>query len=201
MQKLAVFTLLFLVAVTAGVQAKPLPIEQALQDRVMGDPDAPITIIEYASLTCPHCARFHVYTLPELKANWLDTGRAKLVFRDLPTAPANLALALAMIARCAPEDRYFPIIDALYENQQDWKRFRNALAALDRALEHAGVPKSEADACMADEALYQGLVKRINEGQQKDAIRMTPSFVINGKVYTGAMEYEEIDRILRASAQ
>lgn len=200
MQKPALAAVLFLIAVTGVARAEPLPSEQALKDRVMGDPDAPVTIIEYASLTCPHCASFHTYTLPDVKSQWIDTGRAKLVLRDLPTAPAKLALALSMIARCAPEDRYFPIIDALFENQQDWLNLGNARAALDRALEHAEVPQSEAEACMADEALFNGLVKRASEGQQQYGINTTPSFVINGKVYAGAKGYEEFDAILRSAA-
>src|SRR5712672_1410926 len=98
--------------------AKQLAVQPG--DRVLGKADAPITIIEYASLTCPHCAHFEVDVLPKLKAKWIDTGKAKLVLRDFPLDEP--ALRAAMVARCAPPERFFGFIDALFQGQNAWAR-------------------------------------------------------------------------------
>src|SRR5438067_6939922 len=87
-------------------------------DRILGKPDAPVTIIEYASLTCPHCAHFTTDVLPQLKEKWIDAGKAKLVLRDFPLDEP--ALRAAMVARCAPAERYFPLIDTLFASQEKW---------------------------------------------------------------------------------
>src|SRR5467141_2382373 len=106
-------------------------------DRILGNPDAPITIVEYASLTCPHCAHFANEVLPELKKKWIDTGKAKLVLRDYPLDEP--ALRAAMIARCAPPDRFYAYVDTLFAAQEKWvmaKDYREALAPIDQARRH-----------------------------------------------------------------
>src|SRR6185312_15839778 len=100
------------------------------QDHVLGKADAPITITEYASLTCPHCAEFDRDTLPKIKKNWIDTGKAKLVYRDFPLD--QLALRAAMLARCAPPDRYFAFINTLFQSQDTWARSSDPEQALER---------------------------------------------------------------------
>ncbi len=95
-----------------------LPMDVVAQDKILGSPEAPVTIIEYASLTCPHCARFHTETLPKLKTDWIDTGKARLVFRDFPLDGA--ALGAATLAHCAPPDRYFAMLELMFERQREW---------------------------------------------------------------------------------
>ena len=113
---------------SACAEASPLPTEEALKERVLGQANAPVTIIEYSSLSCPHCAQFHNNVLPKLKKNYIDTGKVKLVYRDFPLGgPAYIA---AMMARCAKPDRYFQFLDVLFRDQANWARSHRRLGRL-----------------------------------------------------------------------
>ncbi|MCC7273738.1 MAG: DsbA family protein [Alphaproteobacteria bacterium] len=169
-----------------------------LADRIIGKPDAPITIVEYASFTCPHCAAFHKDTLPKLRETWIDTGKAKLVFRDFPLDGA--ALRAAMMARCLPAERYFPVVDILFRNQDSWSRARDPLAALSGIGRLSGLPQEAFDACMKNEALQKGILTRAFEAQQQQKVEATPSFVVNGELMRGAATYEELDRVLKKAS-
>ncbi len=171
------------------------PVEAMLADRVIGKPDAPVTIIEFASLTCSHCAAFHKDTLPKLKENWLDTGKAKLVFRDFPLD--GLALRASMMARCLPQERYFPVVDILFKNQDNWSRARDPLAALGGIGRLSGLSQEAFDACMKNEELQKAILARAFEGQQQYKVEATPSFVVQGELFRGAASYEELDRVLK----
>ena len=137
-------TLLFLVVFAAfglvGARADQTP------DRVLGKADAPITIIEYASLTCPHCADFDKEVLPELKTKYIETGKAKLVYRDFPLD--QWAMRAAMLARCAPADKYFSFIDVLFQNQITWATAKDPMAALEKIGKLGGVSSEQFNACM-----------------------------------------------------
>src|SRR5213082_3021993 len=129
--------------------AKQLAVQPG--DRVLGKADAPITIVEYASLTCPHCAHFDVDVLPKLKEKWIDTGKAKLVLRDFPLDEPSLRAA--MIARCAPPDRFYAFADTFFASQDKWaggtKDYREALA---RLAKFGGMGKDEFDSCLKNTA-------------------------------------------------
>src|SRR6266851_1775595 len=112
-------------------------------DRILGKADAPITIIEYASLTCPHCAHFAVEVLPKLKQKWIDTGKAKLVLRDFPLDEP--ALRAAMVARCAPPERFYPLVGMMFETQEKWVIAADWRAALERIVKIGGLGKKEFD--------------------------------------------------------
>src|SRR5882762_11916295 len=127
-----------------GDAAKQLAVQPG--DRILGKPDAPITIIEYASLTCPHCAHFTVDVLPKLKAKWIDTGKAKLVLRDFPLDEP--ALRAAMVARCAPPDRFYAYVDTLFAAQEKWVMAKDYREALARLVEIGGMSKDEFDNCL-----------------------------------------------------
>jgi hypothetical protein len=106
------------------------------QDRILGKPDAPITIVEYASLTCPHCAHFDTDVLPKLKEKWIDSGKAKLILRDFPLDEP--AMRAAMVARCAPPERFYPLVDALFAGQEKWATAKDYRAALERLAKLGG---------------------------------------------------------------
>ena len=180
----------------AATADKPWPI-----DEVMGKPDAPITIIEYASLTCPHCADFAEKTLPEIKKNWIDTGKAKLIFRDFPTAPAQLAIAAAMISHCAGDtDRYFIFLDTFYHSQRNWIQAANPLEALKGIARMGGVTPDQVDACLQNRDLLNQLNARVDDGETRYNVDSTPSFIINGKlVGSGFMEYADFVKFLNAA--
>jgi protein-disulfide isomerase len=181
-------------AVATG-QTENLPMELAADDMVLGSADAPVTIIEYASLTCPHCASFHTETLPTVKSDWIDTGKAKLVYRDFPLDGA--ALGAAVIAHCAPADRYFPIVGLFFERQKEWAVEGAWRERLTQLAGIAGMDKAAVDSCLADEARKNEVVKRAEEGQAKYAIDATPSFVINGRKVSGALPLNEFVKVLQ----
>jgi protein-disulfide isomerase len=180
-------------AVAAG-QTENLPMEVTAQDKVLGSADAQVTIIEYASLTCPHCAHFHTETLPQLKTDWIDTGKAKLVYRDFPLDGA--ALAAAVIAHCAPADRYFPMLNLFFERQSEWAVEDQWRERLTQLAGIAGMDKAAVDACLADEGRKNEVVKRAEEGQAKYAIDSTPSFIINGRKVSGALPLGDFVKVL-----
>lgn len=192
----AILLLALLPAAVARAQG-PTP-ETMMADRVMGKPDAPVTIVEYASLTCPHCATFHKDTLPRLKAEWLDTGKAKLVFRDFPLD--GVALRAAMLARCMPEDRYFPVLDILFKSKENWAHARDPLAALGGIGRLSGLSQEAVDACFRNEALQKAILAKAFEAQQQQKIESTPTFVVGTETIRGAVPYEEFDRVLKKAA-
>jgi protein-disulfide isomerase len=175
-----------------GVRAQdsaPLP------DMILGDPNAPIEIIEYSSMTCPHCAAFHVNTLPELKAQYLDTGRAKLVFREFPLD--RVALGVSVIARCMGEERFFDFIDVMFRTQEQWSRSDDPIGEIKKIVRMGGQDPDMVDACLEDQALIDGvLAVRLAGGEQYD-ISSTPTFIVDGENVPGNMSFEKFDDLLR----
>lgn len=165
--------------VSATARAQAIDVPAALADRVLGNPDAPVTIIDYSSLTCPHCADFHNTTLPQIKKEYLDTGKAKLIFRDFPFD--QWALKASALARCAPKERYYPLLDVLFKQQNVWSRAADPAKALKQIGALAGVPEATVDACWASKELTDGILQIQIDGSVKDKVEATPTFVINGK--------------------
>ena len=167
-------------------------------DRILGNPDAPITIVEYASLTCPHCAHFTNDILPELKKKWIETGKAKLVLRDYPLDEP--ALRAAMIARCAPPDRYYAFVDTFFGSQEKWVTARDYRDALARLVKLGGMSREEFDQCLKNTTLENKIVEgRLIASKELD-VNSTPTFFINGTKFTGAPTVEEFDKALSAPA-
>lgn len=163
-------------------------------DRILGNPDAPITIIEYASLTCPHCAHFATEVLPELKKKWIDTGKVKLVLRDYPLDEA--ALRAAMVARCAPPDRFYAYVDTFFGAQEKWVTARDYRDALARLVKLGGMSREEFDNCLKNTALENKIVEtRLIASKELD-VNSTPTFFINGTKFAGAPTFEEFDKVL-----
>ncbi|MBV6633616.1 MAG: DsbA family protein [Alphaproteobacteria bacterium] len=182
---------------TAG---EPVAEPGLLDERVLGDPDAPVTLFEYSSMTCPHCAAFHSDTLPKLKRDYIDTGKVKIVYRDYPFD--GVALRASMLARCVPPARYFDFIDVLFKNQQRWARSRNPEAALRTFGQLVGLDAAAVDACLANDELQEMILKTQLEAQERFNVRSTPTFIINNNAdrVIGAEDYEvfqrKIDRLL-----
>ena len=166
-------------------------------EHVLGDPKAPITIIEYASLTCPHCADFTVNTLPELKKQYIDTGKAKLVFRDFPLD--QHAARASMMAECAGPDRYFAIIDILFASQGNWIKPNDVEATtveLGKIARLGGVQEADLKACMANTALLQAIIAERQAGE-KLGVDSTPTFFINGAKITGSRSFADFEKLLK----
>ncbi len=156
----------------------------ALSEMTLGSDDAKVTVIEYASVTCPHCATFHENTFPAIKEKYIDTGLVKFVFREFPTAPANLSIAGSMIARCAADDggtdAYFLVLDSLFKTQRTWAYGANPREELIKIAAQAGMSEAELDACINRQELLDFLNENVSAGRDKYDIRSTPSFIING---------------------
>ena len=167
------------------------------QDHVLGKADAPVTIIEYASLTCPHCAAFDRDTLPKIKQNWIDTGKAKLIFRDFPLD--GWALRAAMVAHCAPPERYFGFIDALFQEQNVWARATNPEAALGRLAKLGGISDEKFQSCMKDNALADTVAASRVAAEKEYGVESTPTFFINGTKLVGEQSYADFEKALIAA--
>lgn len=159
---------------------EPGPIE----DIVLGDADAPNVIVEYASMTCPHCAHFHTKIFPEVKAKYVDTGKARFVFREFPLD--GLAVRASMLARCAPQDRYYPTLTRFFEAQETWAiPGEDGMKALQTVAEDAGISKEAFDACMADKALFDKIVAIRTKANEEYGVTSTPSLFVNGRRLSG----------------
>jgi len=158
-------------------------------DRVLGKADAPITIFEFFSFTCPHCADFAINTFPKVKAEWIDTGKAKIVYRDYPLD--RNALKAAMLARCALPERYPAFFETLFQQQNVWGPNQDPLPSLKRIAVLGGVSNDAFDKCMADDALSKSIVDAEFQAKNAYGVDSTPTFFINGKRYTGAQPYSE----------
>jgi protein-disulfide isomerase len=189
-------------APAADPGASPVAMQRLLtlgkDDRILGNPDAPITIIEYASMTCPHCAHFADEVLPELRKKWIDAGKVKLVLRDFPLD--GEAVHASMLARCAPPDRFYAFVDAFFADQDKWVSAPDYQAALMRLAALGGMSKAEADKCLANNALEnQILNSRLVAAKDLD-VNATPTFFINGTRYTGEPTVEGFDKLLSGLA-
>ena len=152
-------------------------IERMMAPRVLGNPDAPVKIEEFASLTCPHCAHFSNEVLPQLKAQYIDSGKVRLVYNDFPLNAD--AVTAAMLARCAPEGQYFNLIESFFMTQADWLGKENMTDLLKSATAMAGLPNDKADACLANDGLRNAILQARMTAEQAKDIRSTPTFIIN----------------------
>jgi len=174
--------------------AQSLPsVQNMIAERVLGNDKAPVEVIEYASLTCPHCASFHNGPWPTLKKEYLDTGRIKLIYRDFPTD--QLAVAASMIAKCAPKNRYFSIIELMFRTQDKWRRSSNPHEALSNIGRLAGMSQATVEACMNNQAVFDGVMKQRDEGHKIFNIESTPTLIVNGKKVEGDLSLKEFRRI------
>ncbi|MBI5164071.1 MAG: DsbA family protein [Magnetospirillum sp.] len=165
-------------------------------DHAMGKADAKVTIIEYASTTCPHCATFHNTVLPEIKKTWIETGKARLIFRDFPTQPVGLSVAASMIAHCAGPDRYFGVLGLIFQHQDKWLSERvNPGEELKKIVRIAGITAKQVDACIARQDLAKQIQERARAGHERYGIKATPSVVIDGKL-SEAQTVEQFNQAL-----
>jgi protein-disulfide isomerase len=168
--------------------------DEGLEERVLGSPDAKVTLIEYASMTCPHCATFHNDVLPVLKSRYVDSGQMRVVFRHFLLN--ILDAGASMLARCAPTERYFPMIDVLFQQQRQWAAASDPVASLRAIARQAGFSQESFDACLRDQALLDRLNAARDRGAQRFGVSSTPTLFINGQMYRGALRVEEIEAII-----
>lgn len=171
-------------------EASPLP------EKALGSATAPVTIIEYASMTCSHCAAFHTGTFPELKKKYIDTGKVRFIFREFPLD--NLAAAVFMLARCNAEtnsDKYFAFIDTMFRQQRTWA-VEKPLEPLLTISKQAGFTQETFNACLSNQKVLDGIEAMRQRAVDKFKVQSTPSFFINGKLHTGALSADEMSKII-----
>ncbi|MDH7792886.1 protein-disulfide isomerase [Ochrobactrum sp. AN78] len=178
----------------ATVDAAKVAEAGKLKDMVYGKADAPVTIVEYASLTCSHCADFAVNTFPTIKEKYIDTGKARLIFREFPFDPR--ATAAFMLARCAPEDRYFPMVEVFFKQQQQWAGAADGEAALLQIAKLAGFTQESFKACLTNQQVLDDVRATMERGSTEFGVNATPTFFINGQKYAGALSVDEMSAII-----
>ncbi len=176
------------VDVAALMEPGPLP------EMIKGDPDAPVTIIEYASMTCGACGAFHNQVWPTIEERYVDTGQASLIIREFPFDPR--AAAGIMLARCAPNDGFFPMVDVLFERQSQWSRAEDARAQLESIARLAGFSQQSFEACLTDQQLLDDVNAVRIRGAEEFGVNATPTFFINGHKYTGVLSVEQMSSII-----
>lgn len=187
--------------VTVGERSKAGDATTA-SDMFLGKADAPVTVIEFASVTCPHCADFSEAILPAIKAKYIDTGKVKFVFREFPTPPQGLSFVGSVLARCAGEkggaDAYFMVIDTLFRTQRAWIS-DNAKVELQKIAAQIGMDQVAFDACMQRQDLLDLINDNVKEASEVYNINATPSFVIDGEVLSKAPTIEAFEEALDAA--
>lgn len=164
-------------------------------EMVLGNPDAPVEVIEYASFTCPHCASFHRNTFPRIKENYIDTDQVRFIYREVYFD--RFGLWAGMVARCAGPDRYFGIVDLIYQRQADWTQGAPGAVAdnLRQIGRVAGLSDDQLEACLTDATTAQALIANYEAQMEVHPIPGTPHFVIDGEMYSN-MSYEDFVEIL-----
>ncbi|MET0367082.1 MAG: DsbA family protein [Methylobacterium sp.] len=166
-----------------------------LGDVWLGPADAKCTIIEYASMTCPHCAKFHKETWPELRKRYIDTGKVRFTLREFPLDP--LATAAFMLARCEGDKMYYPVTDLLFDQQQGWAFTQKPVDNLEQMLKQAGYTKDKFEACLKNENIYAGINAVKQRGMDVFKVDSTPTFFINGTRYTGEQTIDAMEKVIK----
>lgn len=164
-----------------------------LGDVTLGSPEAKVSIVEYASLTCSHCADFHEKTFPILKSKYIDTGKVRFTLREFPLDP--LATAGFMLARCQGNDKYYPVSDLLFSKQKQWAYTDKPLDGLMQLMKQAGYSQESFEACLKNQKIYDA-IEAVRDRGAKLGVNSTPTFFINGKVFRGALTADELDKTL-----
>ncbi len=165
-----------------------------LGDKILGDENAPVAIVEYASMTCGHCANFHKRTWPELKEQFIDTGKVRFIFREFPLDP--VAAAAFMLARCAPADKYFEIVDTMFENQRTWAFGDNPYQSLLDFSKQIGFTQETFEECLTNQGMLDAVNAVKDRGANEFGVSSTPTFFINGEKHSGALSIEEMGKII-----
>ncbi|MCI0734943.1 MAG: DsbA family protein [Beijerinckiaceae bacterium] len=176
------------------VAAAELMAGEALPDIALGASDAPVTIVEYASMTCTHCAGFHATTFPELKRKYIDTGKVRFILREFPLDP--LGAAGFMLARCAGDDKRNAIVDLLFAQQKNWAFTGKPVDALAGLLKQTGMSQASFDACLNNQPLYNKIAQVHDRAAEKFGVSATPTFFINGKRQKGEITPEALENLL-----
>lgn len=177
--------------------SKMLAAASPLGDRVLGQADAPVVMVEYASATCPHCAEFHEKVLPLIKTEYIDTGKVRFIFREFPLD--KLAMGAFMLARCVPDDKYFATIDMMFRRQQIWSKTGNPADELFRIMQLSGMDKTAFEACLKRADLSKAIFESSKKAAKDFGIKGTPAIFVNGQMIDGHKEMTEVKAAIDAA--
>jgi protein-disulfide isomerase len=193
--------LLVAAASVAALGAGPAAAQAAPGDMSLGNPRAKVKVVEYASLSCSHCANFNETVFPAFKKKYIDTGKVHYTFREFLTEPANVAAAGYLMARCAGPGKYFSVVDAVFRSQPQWGEGSVKPIFVDIANKN-GMSEAKFEACLTDKAAIAALSERMRKAVEEDKIHATPTFIINGKtVKEGGMTLAELDAAIAAASK
>lgn len=183
-------------AFAQSVDMDDLLVPGPLGDKILGEENAPVTVVEYASMTCGHCANFHKNTWKPLKEQYVDTGKVRFIFREFPLDPVSAAAF--MLARCAPAEKYFEVVDTMFENQRAWAFTDNPYNSLLDFSKQIGFTQESFEECLTN----QGLLDAVNAVRDRAAnefgVSSTPTFFINGARHPGAMSIDQMGALIDA---
>ena len=172
------------------------------EDMTMGDPKAPVKMVEYASASCSHCATFNNTVFPEFKTKYIDTGKVHYTLKEFLTPPNELAAAGFLTARCAGKERYFTVLDAIFRSQQEIFQTGDMRGVLLRIAQSAGLTEAQFNACITDEAALKSLNERVERAVKQDRIASTPAFFINGKaVASGEISLAALEKAVAEASK
>jgi len=196
-QALAGLVSLALVAPAAaqGLNLAELGSPGPLGDKMLGSDKAPVTVIEYASVTCQYCAIFHAEVYPKLKEKFIDTGKVRFIFREFPTGPVNASIAGFMLARCSG-DKYFPLVEAMMEQQRSW--IEKPYDGLLRIARQAGMSQEGFETCLKDRKLAEEIGNSARRASEKFGVESTPTFFVNGTKIVGAQPLATFEKAIEA---
>lgn len=165
-----------------------------LPDRALGSEKASVTVVEYASMTCSHCARFHTTVYPDFKKKYIDTGKVRFILREFPLDP--IAAGAFALARCLPEDKYYPMVEVLFEQQKNWAFVPDPPKALLAIAKQAGFTEQTFEACLTDQKLSQAIEETARRANEKFGVAGTPTFFINGQTLRGEATLEALSKLI-----
>lgn len=186
--------------VSQALAADKVPMEDlmkpdGLEELTLGPKDAKVVVVEYASMTCGHCARFHNTVFPKLKEQYIDTGKIQFIMREFPLD--NLAAAASMLARCSGDGKTFAMIDVLFEKQADWAFVKsNPVPALMELAKQAGFTKESFETCLKDDELLKKIMARRERAASQFGVNSTPTFFVNGTKLAGATSIEDFSKVI-----
>lgn len=165
-----------------------------LGEKSLGNPEAKVTVVEYASMTCSHCQHFHTTTFAPFKEKYIDSGKVHFILREFPLDP--LAAAAVMLARCAPNDAYFEVVSLMFEKQPEWAFTEDPVTALLNLAKQVGFTDETFNACLTNQEILDGVNWVRNRAAEKFGVDATPTFFVNGQKHPGALTIEQFDEIL-----
>lgn len=186
-----------LLAFTAPVVSSAFAQGSKPLEVAIGAKDAPVTVIEYMSLTCPHCANFHTDVLPDVMKEYVDTGKVRMVFRDFPLD--GVAYRAAIVTHCMAEagpKRYYGFVQILFQQQRRWATAQDPMAEVAKLARIGGMSEEKFEGCLANDRYATGVLQSYQQGEAEFGVRSTPSFVVNGRVIPGGMSFEEFERVV-----